>query len=76
MGVTKPTFAQRFTVKEIFMGWPNRLSLSDSRSKKFSWGDQTDFRWAIHGYLGLGQISRKSGLRQILTKMATGLMGT
>jgi hypothetical protein len=31
MGVTKPTFAERFTVKEIFMGWPNRLSLSDSR---------------------------------------------
>jgi hypothetical protein len=31
------------------MGQPNRDSLSNSRSKKFSWDSQTAIRLAIHG---------------------------
>jgi len=37
-------FAEQFTVKEIFMGQPNRDLLSNSRSKKFSWDSQTAIR--------------------------------
>jgi antirestriction protein len=48
-GTAKPRFAEQFTVKEIFMGQPNCVSLSNSRSKKFSWDSQTAIRWAIHG---------------------------
>ncbi len=68
-GTAKPSFAERLAVKEIFMGRPNRVSLSDSRSKKFPWDSQTVFRWAIHGYLG--QISKNLGLRQIFGKFST-----